>query len=66
MSQKGQGTDWLLAGIGEEEEGKKWNNKNQISLESLFRNLLKKKLPVLICKSTICMNLLSFSVQVKC
>ena len=42
MSQKGQGTDWLLAGIGEEEEGKKWNNINQISLESLFRNLLKK------------------------
>ena len=42
MSQKGQGTDWLLAGIGEEEKGKKWNSINQISLESLFGNLLKK------------------------
>lgn len=41
MSQKDQGTVWLLAGIGEEEEGKKWNNINHISLEALFRNLLK-------------------------
>ena len=41
ISQKCQGTDWLLAGIGEEEEGTKWNNINQISLEALFRNLLK-------------------------